>query len=192
MSTTSATQTRSHLRVRALCEGALFVALAQVLGYLKLYELPNGGSVTFAMLPIFIYCVRWGFGPGMLASFVFSCLQFMFDGGFAISWVSIIGDYILAYTALGLAGLFHGKRGGLFIGSVVGAFGRFLVNYIVGATVWAEYMPETFFNMTMTTPWFYSFLYNASYIFISLALCLVVEAIVYKPLRRYLTGADLH
>lgn len=187
----STSQTKSHLRLRALCEGAIFVAIAQVLGYLKLYEMPNGGSINFSMLPIFLYCARWGFARGMAASFVFSCLQFMFDGGFAIGWVSIVGDYILAYSVLGLAGLFSRCKGGLFIGTVVGSAARFVVNYIVGATIWAEYMPETFFNMTMTTPWFYSAIYNGFYIFISMALCLVVEALLYKPLRRQLTGADL-
>lgn len=44
------TQTKSHLRLRALCEGAIFIALAQVLSYLKLYELPQGGSITIEML----------------------------------------------------------------------------------------------------------------------------------------------
>lgn len=182
---------RSLLALRALCEGAIFVALAQILSMLKLYEFPNGGSVTFAMLPIFLYCARWGFLRGLGASFVFSCLQFLFDGGFAIGWESIIGDYILAYTVLGLAGLFSRMKYGLFIGSVVGAVARFLVHYIVGATIWAEYMPETFFGMTMTTPWFYSFLYNAPYVFISLALSLVISALIYKPLGKYIRGQDL-
>ena len=45
--------TKSHLRLKCLCEGALLVALAQVLGYLKLYELPTGGSITLGLLPIF-------------------------------------------------------------------------------------------------------------------------------------------
>ena len=69
--------TKSHLRLKCLCEGALLVALAQVLGYLKLYELPNGGSITLGMFPIFFYCVRWGFGPGMLASFAYALLQLL-------------------------------------------------------------------------------------------------------------------
>ena len=73
------------------------VALAQVLSYVKLFELPQGGSVGIGMLPIFIYCARWGFGPGMLASVVYSFLQLMFDGGFAIGWQSVLGDYIIAY-----------------------------------------------------------------------------------------------
>ena len=79
-------KSKSHLKLRALCEGAVMVALAQVLSYVKLFELPQGGSVGIGMLPIFIYCARWGFGPGMLASIVYSFLQLMFDGGFAIGW----------------------------------------------------------------------------------------------------------
>ena len=100
-------KSKSHLKLRALCEGAVMVALAQVLSYVKLFELPQGGSVGIGMLPIFIYCARWGFGPGMLASIVYSFLQLMFDGGFAIGWQSIVGDYLLAllgwlaYTLIG-------------------------------------------------------------------------------------------
>ena len=40
----------SRMKLRALTEGAVFVALAQILGYLKLFELPNGGSICLAML----------------------------------------------------------------------------------------------------------------------------------------------
>ena len=98
------TQTKSHLRLRALCEGAIFIALAQVLSYLKLYELPQGGSITIEMLPIFLYCARWGFGPGMLASFAYSILQALLSSTYAWTWQSLIGDYLLAFTALGLAG----------------------------------------------------------------------------------------
>lgn len=76
-------KTKSHLKLRALCEGAIMVALAQVLGYLKFFELPQGGSITVGMLPIFLYCARWGFGPGMLASIVYSVLQLLLDGAYA-------------------------------------------------------------------------------------------------------------
>ena len=73
---------KSHLKLRALCEGAIFVALAQILGYIKLFSLPNGGSITLNMLPIFIFCARWGFAPGMLASFSLSLLQLLLDEAF--------------------------------------------------------------------------------------------------------------
>lgn len=181
----------SRKKLRALCEGAVLVALAQILGYIKLFELPNGGSISLAMLPIFIYCARWGFGKGMLASFAFSLLQLLLDGAYAWGWQSVIGDYIVAFTVLGVAGLFHRFRSGFFIGTVVGSLARFLVAWYVGAVVWGEYMPDTFFGMTMTSPWFYSMLYNGSYMLACTVMCLVVGGLLWKPLGKYIRGGDL-
>ncbi len=181
----------SSMRIRMLCEGALLVASAQILGYLKLFELPNGGSLTPAMFPILLFAVRWGLADGVLAGFVFGILQFMLDGGLALGWQSIIGDYLVAFAALGLAGLFRGRRNGIFPGAVLGCLARFLVHYVVGATIWAEWMPEEFFGLTMTSPWFYSLLYNGSYMLPNLILALVLAAALYRPLGRYFTGGDL-
>ena len=182
---------KSKFTLRALTEGAIFAALAQILSYLKLFELPQGGSVTVAMLPIFVYCVRWGIGPGMMASFLFGLLHLLLSGAYAWGWQSILGDYLIAYTVLGLAGLFYKNKNGFFLGILVGGLARFLVHYVVGATVWAEYMPETFFGLTMHSPWFYSFLYNGSYMFIDMILCAVVGLLLWKPLKKFIRGEDL-
>ena len=181
----------SHNRIRMLVEGAIMVAAAQVLSYLKLWRMPWGGSITLAMLPIVLYAVRWGVRPGLMAGFILGVLQFSLDGGFAIGWQSIIGDYILAYTLLGLAGLAHGKRGNVFIGSIIGGLGRFLVLLVTGATIWGVYMPDTFFGMTMTSPWFYSLLYNLAYMVPNIVICIVVFAVIYKPLHKYIVGDDI-
>ena len=177
---------KNTIRLRALCEGAVIVALSQVLGYIKLFQLPQGGSVTLNMLPIFLYCARWGFAPGMLVSFAFSLLQLLLDGAYAWGWQSVLGDYLLAYSLLGLAGLFYKKRGGFFIGTLVGSFARFLAHFVTGATVWAEYMPDKFFGMTMTSPWLYSALYNGSFIAVNTLLVLLVGALLRKPLGKIL------
>ena len=182
---------KSHMRVRALCEGAVLVAVAQILSYLKLWEMPWGGSVVLSMIPLVLYAVRWGLGAGLLGGFAFGVLQFMFDGGFAIGWQSIVGDYLVAFTVLGLAGLVARRKSGVFTGTLIAGFSRFLVHYVVGATVWAEYMPETFFGLTMTTPWFYSALYNGSFMLIDMVLVLVIGALLWKPLKKYITGEDL-
>ena len=173
--------TKRKMTLRCLCEGALLLALAQVLGYLKLWELPNGGSVTLSMLPIFLFCVRWGFGPGLLVSFAFGLLQLFLDVAYAAGWQSIIGDYLLAFAVMN----------GIYWGSLLGTFLRFLVHYVTGATLWAEYMPDEFFGMTMTSPWIYSALYNGSFLLLSLIMVLVVIAILQKPLGKYLRGDDL-
>ena len=181
--------TKHHQSIRALTEGAILIAAAEILSFLPLYKFPWGGSIDLAMLPIILFCVRWGFGPGMLVSTAHALLQTLFEGGIAIGWQSILGDFLIAYMVLGLAGLFRGK---FLPAAVVSCTARFLVHYVVGATIWAEYMPETFFNMTMTTPWIYSALYNGAYMLPDLVMILVIFLLLQKtPLAPYFRGAKI-
>lgn len=182
---------KTRSAVRCITEGAIMIVLAQILSMVKLWEMPWGGSICLSMLPIFLYACRWGVVPGLMSGFVFGILQFTFDGGFALGWQSIVGDYLVAFTVLGLAGLFRGKKSSVFLGTLAGGGARFLVHYVVGATVWAAYMPETFFGLTMTTPWFYSLLYNGFYMVIDVALCLVLFALLMPAMKKYFTAQDL-
>ena len=176
---------------RCMVEGAVLTAIAQVLSMVILWRLPQGGAVSLGMLPVFLYAARWGVGPGLMSGFVLGVLQFLSSGGLALGWQSILGDYLVAFTVLGVAGVFKGWKYGVFFGTVAGSAARFLVHYVVGATVWKEYMPESFFGMTMTTPWFYSFLYNISYMLLDMILCLLAFALLQKPMGKYLTGEDV-
>ena len=180
-----------NMKLRALCEGAVLLAAAQVLSYIKIWEMPWGGSVVLSMIPLVLCAVRWGLGSGLLVGFAFGVLQFLFDGGFAIGWQSIVGDYLLAFTVLGLAGLVPRRSYSVFTGTLMAGLARFLVHYVVGATIWAEYMPEEFFGMSMTTPWLYSLLYNLAYMLPNIVITLVVFAVAYKPLKKYFVAEDL-
>ena len=91
----------NKLVLRALVEGAIMVALAQVLSYLKIWRMPWGGSVVLSMVPLVLFAVRWGLWPGLLAGFVYGVLQFTLDGGFVLGWQSIIGDYLAAFLVIG-------------------------------------------------------------------------------------------
>lgn len=183
--------TKARLYTRMLCEGAIMVALALVLNQLKIFRLPNGGSITLEMLPIFFFAVRWGVGPGLLAGFAFGLLQMFIDGAVAWGWQSLLLDYLVAFTPLGLAGVFKGKDWGIFAGTVLGSVVRFIVHFISGITIYAIVAPTELFNMTFTSPWMYSLAYNGSYMAIDMALCLVVFGLLYKPLKRYFLGTDI-
>ena len=170
------------------------VAIALVLGNLRLYRYPNGGSITLAMMPLVFFAVRYGAGWGFLAGFAYGGLDYMIGLSSAVDWTTIICDYFLAYGALGLgAGLFKGRRWSALTGAAAGGLLRFLCSYLIGVFVWGKWMPESFLGMPMTSPWFYSFLYNISYIGPSVVLTAVVFCLLYqlKPMRRLLERQDL-
>lgn len=179
---------KKSISLRCLCEGAVLIALAQILGYLKLFHMPNGGSVTLNMLPIFLFCARWGFGPGMLASFAFSLLQLFLDTAYSWGWQSILGDYIIAYSVLGMAGLFRGRRYGFFWGTLLGGVLRYLSSYLTGAAFWRS--TGAVMGVDTASPWIFSALYNVT-ILISVVLALVIGALMMKPLGKYMRGEDI-
>ena len=181
----------NHRKLRSLCEGAILVAAATALIYLKLFELPQGGSVCIGMLPIFLYCVRWGWKSGLLAAFAYGLLQLIFDGAYAWSWQSMLLDYVLAFTVLGFSGIFAGQKRGIFYGTVLGCILRFIVHYIAGVTIWRIYGPTELFNTTFLNPRLYSAVYNGSYVAIDMVLCLVIFALLYKPLKKFFLAEDL-
>ena len=180
-------------RTKAVCEAAVMIAAALVLEMIVLYKLPNGGSVTLSPLPIIFFALRWGTGWGAMAGFVFGGLNYIL-GGSAIDWTTIIFDYFLAFSMLGVgAGLFKGRRYGVYGATVVGIAFQFVASYLVGVFVWGKWMPEAFLGMTMTTPWFYSFFYNILWAGPDMLLALVAFGLLYRvvPIRRYLLGEDL-
>ncbi len=184
----------SRNRTLMLCEGAVMVAIAEILGFLKFGHLPNGGSISLMMLPIVLFALRWGLSSGLLAGFVLGVVDFMIAGGIAIGWQSILGDYVIACTLIGLAGV-GCRRGtaGFVLGAILGCLGRGLTIYITGVVVWGVYMPEEFMGLTMTNEWFYSLLYNGITVGASGVLTVIVCVALYgvKALRPYLTGGNL-
>lgn len=183
---------KTHLRIRALCEGAILIALAFILSFVKLYTLPNGGSLTPAMLPILLFALRWGVGKGLAAGFIFGLLQLLFDGAYAWGWQSMILDYLLAFTPLGLSGIFKGKAWGIFPGALISCTGRFLVHYISGVTIYRIVAPTEVPGLGVyDNAELYSLVYNGSYMLPNMLLAMALAALIYVPLKRYLAGTDI-
>ena len=94
------------MNTQILVEGGIMVALAFVLGEIKLFKLPQGGSVTLGlMIPIIFYSLRHGVGTGVLAGVVLGLLK-LANGGYFVSIPQVILDYPVAFGAIGLSGLF--------------------------------------------------------------------------------------
>ena len=180
--------TSSRSSTRRLAEGGICIALALVLSYIKIPIGLSfggfGGSINLVMIPLILFAVRWGAPWGILAGLAFGTLKYFFAEGFAVSWVSIIFDYSLAYAAVGLAGLLRARGGSyakLPLAALIGCLARFAVHFISGVTVYAQYMPEEFMGLAMTSPVFYSVLYNGTYMLPNSILAIALCALLIKP-----------
>ncbi len=187
-------KSKTHLRIRALCEGAIMVALAEILSFFKLFpDMINGGAITFAMFPICLYAHRWGLSRGLIAGFALGLLQLLTDGAYAWGWQSMLLDYVVAYTPLGLAGLFKGKPWGVFPGTAIGCIGRFIIHYISGVTIYKINVPTEVLGFgTFTDAHLYSLVYNAVYMVPCMLLALAVAGVLFVPLRKFYAGNDIH
>ena len=153
----------------ALVESAVMIAIATVLSIIKIAELPYGGSITLAsMLPIAIIAYRRGTGWGVASALVYSVIQQLLglkSLTYVTTWQSILAvillDYIIAFTVVGLAGIFRkpvkNQAVALTLGCVLVSVLRYVCHVISGATVWAGLSIPTQAALS------YSFIYNATY-----------------------------
>jgi thiamine transporter len=175
------------LSTKVLVLGGVSVALAFILSYLKLFHLPQGGSVTLgSMLPIIFYAFICGPIAGTIAGVAFGILQFLQDA-YAAHWLSILLDYPLAFGVLGIAGfvpLFFktkkNKRTVQFIlATLLAIIGRFIMHFISGAVFFGMYAPKGI------NPWLYSLGYNFSYLSIeTLITCVIGIFLLASPLYK--------
>lgn len=180
----------SHRRLVIMAEIALTLALAYVLGWLKLWQMPQGGDVSLAMLPIFVLALRRGLPVGLTAGALYGVVDLMHPPLYIVHWAQFFLDYPLAFMAVGLAGLFAaplsrqaaaGRWGravwsAIVPGIALGALGRFLFHLVSGAIFFAEYAEGQ-------PVWAYSAGYN-SYVFVSAALCAVAAVFILPVLDR--------
>ncbi len=168
-------------KTRALVECAVMIAIATVLSLIKLVDLPYGGSVTIASsLPIIILAYRHGLGWGLGSGVAYAVLQQLLGLktlGWVTTWQSIVAvillDYIVAFTVMGLGGVFRkaikSQPAALVAGALLASVLRYACHVISGATVWAG------LSIPTTAALVYSFAYNATYM-IPETLVLVIAA----------------
>ncbi len=152
--------------VRVLTEAALAIALAFVLGFVKVLDLPFGGSISLEMVPLILFALRQGVVPGVLAGTVYGFLNLMVDP-FIVHPVQVLLDYPVAFGVLGLAGLFKPTTVGTILGTLAATAARFVAHFVSGVVFFATFAPEGW------NPAVYSAAYNAIYLVPSLIIAVV-------------------
>ena len=151
---------KARMKAKELAYCSVALALAYVSStFLKLVHMPMGGSITlFSMLFICLIGYWYGLRTGLLTAIAYGLLQLV-TNPWIISLPQMLFDYILAFGALGLSGLFANSKKGLIKGYLAGVLGRLLFSFISGIAFFASSAAE--YNMSAPL---YSIAYNGAYI----------------------------
>lgn len=159
------------LTVKQLVFCAMSIALGTVLSEIKIIDFPWGGSAT--LLSMLIICLPgycFGLGAGLMTSIAYGILQLLINP-YVLFPMQLILDYLLAFGALGLSGLFASANKGLIKGYLAGVLGRYVFVVLSGWIFFGSYAWEGW------APLPYSLVYNGIYIFAEAAITLIVLAI---------------
>ena len=163
---------RKTWNAKSLAFAALSIALSFILSYIKIFRMPNSGSVTLAsMLPLMLFAASYGGGPGLLAGAAYGLLQYL-QGGWFVHPIQFLLDYPLAFALIGLAGLYKympkaWSQWSIYAAMVLGALGRCLSATLAGIFYWE------------TAPWA-SLVYNGAYLVPDTLICIALAIFVGK------------
>ncbi len=143
-------------KTKKMTEIAVSVAMAVVCSFIKVLEMPQGGSVAFTMIPLLFIAQKRGPLSGIIAGSIYGVLSALISG-VLYHPASLLLDYVLAFGLLGIAGFFKNSTLNIAIGTTLGVGCRFISSLISGAVLFAEYAPEG------QNPWLYSLIYQSSY-----------------------------
>ncbi|MBQ8027700.1 MAG: energy-coupled thiamine transporter ThiT [Clostridia bacterium] len=198
-------------KTKRLALSGIFIALATVLSFIKVFEWPFGGSITAcSMLPLAMLAYTYGTGWGLLCGFVHGILQAVlgatmsqaFAGQNAGSVIAIIIiDYLVAFSVIGFAGMLKGKiknhTAAFTLGTVIGIFMRYIAHVVSGYIFYRSYA-DWFFGEIMVNDFsamltqkcnpellglIYSIIYNAAYMIPELIITCIAAAIVISAIK---------
>lgn len=150
---------KSRLTAKQLAFCAMAIALGTVLSNLKLFHFPTGGSITlFSMLVICLPGYFFGLGAGLMSGIAYGVLQLLIDP-YVLYPMQLVVDYLLAFGALGLSGIFTNAKAGLLKGYIAGILGRYVFQVISGWIFFGSYAWDGWGALP------YSLVYNGIYIF---------------------------
>lgn len=178
-------------KTRILAEGAIMVAMAFILSYIKIFRLPWGGSITLlSMLPVAVFSIKRGVKAGLFAAFVYALIQLgqgiAVDGllGWGLTPVMLVSciflDYIGAFTVIGISGIFR-KKGlvGRLGGTALAVLIRYIFHIVSGAVIFHS-SGMIWENFSTDNEWLYSTLYNGAYMLPEMIFTVIGAAVLLK------------
>lgn len=176
-------------QVIILTEIALMTALAVVIdivfGLFQDQMFPYGGSINIAMVPIMLMSFRRGIKAGLTTGLLVGIIQIIY-GGHVREFYQFIFDYPVAFTVVGLAGVFSKGNKNLstntiVVGGTLAGLLRYFSHFLAGVTFWRKYVPEeAFLGIKGFTPFTWSLFYNGLYMIPSIILSVALVLLLLK------------
>ncbi|MBD5584527.1 MAG: hypothetical protein HDQ88_05550 [Clostridia bacterium] len=162
---------------KSISYAAVCIASSFALSYIKLWSMPQGGSLTLAsLLPLMLYAYMFGVRKGVLAGAVYGVLQAV-QNPWLIHPAQFLLDYPVAFGAIGLAGMFAKIKKleklpqvQFALGAIVASALRFFAHVLSGVYAFSEYS-------TLDNVWVYSLGYNA-FVFPDIAIVIAVGILI--------------
>ncbi len=177
------TSSQKRMSTKQLVFCAVGLALAYLTSYIKLFEMPWGGSVTLFSMLFIVLIANW-YGPktGVLVGLAYGIIQFIQEP-YVLSFFQVCCDYIFAFAALGIAGFFAKSKHGLVKGYIAAVLARGAFHALGGYLYWMDYMPDNFPKALASL---YPILYNYSYLLVEGVITVIIISIpaVSKALAR--------
>lgn len=182
-------------KVVIMIEIALLAALGFVLDRVG-FGMPQGGSVTFVLVPIILIAFRRGVVAGIVTGLLIGLLQLATGNvyfaplSFEIVIIQVFMDYFLAFMVAGFAGVFRpafvrayedGRQGAMMravlFGTILAAVLRYFVHVLSGIFFFGEFAGDQ--NVIL-----YSLVYNATYMSLVLLFAAVICTLLFVKAPR--------
>ena len=163
---------------KSIARAGICIATSFALSYVKIFNLPQGGSITLvSLLPIMLYAYMHGPKKGLAIGFIYGILQAIQDP-FIIHPAQFLLDYPIAFAMVAFTGIFSNVKAleklpqvKFVLGAICVAIFRYIAHLISGIFAFSAYCPE---NMNVFA---YSAVYN-SFVFVDMIFNMVLGAIL--------------
>ena len=189
---------KGQFDTKCIAIAGVCVSLSFALSYIKLFELPYGGSITlFSMLPIMLFSYIYGMKKGLIVGVLYGILQAIQDP-FIVHPAQFLLDYPIAFAMMGYAGsltslsaLENKPRLKFTLSALIAGFLRWVCHVLSGVFAFgayaldAAYDAEGIFSViapfenAISNFWAYSTIYNC-YVFIDVLLVVVAGILLFS------------
>ena len=165
---------------------SIYCALALVLDYIKAFipflNMPSGGSINIALIPIAICSFHLGIFNGMFAGLLWWLVSSILGlNPYYISITQYVIDYIVPSIIVGISSIFYSKKNffEIEVGLIFMMIVRTFCLILSGAIFWPQDIAAN-----SVEAWTMSVAYNLPYSLATLIMLLIIIPVILKSIKK--------